>query len=181
MTILTIVDRHTLERRLTVALSNLIVDDWRLLTTWTPTSGASGERAIAAALGWHIKSAMERSWDVDCEYNRTGSAEATEVKRWRAPNEGATNEQLPPTVTPDVIVHHRGLDGKANNLLVLELKKTDRTASQSDLTRKSEVHPRHPGELRLPARCPAQPTSYPPRPEPTVDLDRIRKPEQGRS
>jgi hypothetical protein len=65
---------------------------------------------------------MERSWDVDCEYNRTGTAEAAAVKRWRASNKGATDGQLPPTVTPDVIVHRRGLPGRANNLLVLELK-----------------------------------------------------------
>ena len=125
VTVFTNVDRQTLERRLSVALSNLIVDDWRLLITWTPTAGASGERAIAAALGWHIKSVMERSWDVDCEYNRTGTAHAAAVKRWRASNEDATDGPLPPTVTPDVIVHRRSLGGKANNLLVLELKKAD--------------------------------------------------------
>jgi hypothetical protein len=116
-----------LERRLTLALSNLIVDDWRLLTTWAPSAGAGAERAIAAALGWHIKAVMERSWDVDCEYNRSGAADDAAVKRWLATSdEGVMDGQPPPTpVTPDLIVHRRGLRGKANNLFILELKKND--------------------------------------------------------
>jgi hypothetical protein len=124
---ITNVDRQTLERRLTVALSNLIVDDWRLLTTWAPSAGAGAERAIAAALGWHIKAVMERSWDVDCEYNRSGTADEAAVKRWLATSdEGATDGRPPPTpVTPDLILHRRGLHGEVNNLLVLEVKKND--------------------------------------------------------
>jgi hypothetical protein len=107
-------DRQTLERRLTVALSNLIVDEWRILTAWAPNVGAGSERAIASKLGWHINVLMERRWDVDCEYNRVGKAFETEVKRW--------NDAREP-VTPDLIVHRRGLRGRENNLLVLELKK----------------------------------------------------------
>jgi hypothetical protein len=123
---ITKVDRQTLERRLVVALSNLIVDDWRLLTTWAPSAGAGAERAIASALGWHIKAVMEQSWDVDCEYNRSSAAEQAVVKRWLASSDyGATDGPPPQPVTPDLIVHRRGLRGKANNLLVLELKKND--------------------------------------------------------
>ena len=69
---------------------------------------------------------MERSWDVDCEYNRSGTADEAAVKRRHASSEeGATDGQPSPPVTPDLIVHRRGLSGKANNLLVLELKKND--------------------------------------------------------
>jgi hypothetical protein len=109
-----------LERRLTIALSNLIVDDWRLLTIWAKKAGPAGERAVAAGLGWHIKALMERSWDVDCEYNRDGMAD--EVAPKRQSDAGATDGKL---VTPDLVVHRRGSSGRANNLLVLELKKND--------------------------------------------------------
>jgi hypothetical protein len=119
------VDGETLGRRLTVALSNLIVDDWRLLNTWAPSAGAGAERAIAAALGWHIKAIMERSWNVDCEYNRTGAAYEAAVKRWHASSRADATAGQPPPVIPDLIVHRRGLPGKENNLLVLELKKND--------------------------------------------------------
>ena len=105
---------------MTIALSNLIVDDWRLLTTRVPTAGAGGERAMTAALVWHVKAVMERSWDVDCEYNREDAGDGAEVKRWRA----LPDEQTPPTVTPDLIVHRRGLPGPENNLVVIEVKKS---------------------------------------------------------
>jgi len=113
------VNRETLERRLTIALSNLIVDDWRLLTTWVPTAGAGGERAICAALGWHVKAVMERSWDVDCEYNRVLTADEADVKR----RSTSSMSGVPPTVTPDLIVHRRGLAGRENNVVVIEVKK----------------------------------------------------------
>lgn len=107
-----------------VALSNLIVDDRRLLTAWVPTRGPGSERAIAAALGWHIKAIMERRWDVDCEYNRAGADRLTAVKRRHSPSAVriAGVGQGQSTVTPDLIVHRRGLHGRSNNLLVVELK-----------------------------------------------------------
>jgi hypothetical protein len=135
-------DRQTLERRLTVALSNLIVDDWRLLTTWAPNRRPGSERAIAAALGWHIRVIVERSWDVDCEYNRYGAADRSAVKRRRVDSSGGAPEDppRPPTVTPDLIVHRRGLHGTTNNLLVLELKTTEREArSPADRTSRGSL------------------------------------------
>jgi hypothetical protein len=113
--------RSTLARRLSIALSNLIVDDWRLLTTWAPVAGSGGERAIAFALGWHLKGVMERSWDVDCEYNRQGSGDAAAVKRWLV----SADQDRPPTITPDLIVHRRGRSGPDDNLVVIEIKKDD--------------------------------------------------------
>ncbi|MER7002396.1 hypothetical protein ABT297_05025 [Dactylosporangium sp. NPDC000555] len=115
--------RGTVQRRLTLALSKLIVDDWRLLSLRAPQPlGVGSERSIAAALGWHLKSVMERSWDVDCEYSRAGEGTQVDAKRWSAPPAGDTDSR-PPTVTPDLVVHRRGLPGPEHNLLVLELKK----------------------------------------------------------
>ncbi|WP_433080352.1 hypothetical protein ACQP1P_42855 [Dactylosporangium sp. CA-052675] len=117
--------RGTVQRRLTLALSKLIVDDWRLLSLRAPHPlGVGSERSIAAALGWHLKGVMERSWDVDCEYSRAGAGAHVDAKRWSEPRAGATGSRRP-TVTPDLVVHRRGLPGPEHNLLVLELKKND--------------------------------------------------------
>lgn len=104
--------RDTLERRLTVALSNLLVEDWRLLTVQALDSRAAvSEGSVAFALGWQVRSLIDRTWDVDCEYNRAGEGENAQVKR-----------RDDSVVRPDLIVHRRGLRGLRNNLLALELK-----------------------------------------------------------
>jgi hypothetical protein len=121
-----LVDRETLERRLTVALSNLIVDEWRLLTVWESAHGPGNERAAAAAFGWDLRAVMERFWDVDCEYNRRGVSDTAAVKRWANPPAGeASGRLVAPVVKPDLIIHRRGLSGPEDNLLVVELKKLD--------------------------------------------------------
>jgi hypothetical protein len=58
------------------------------------------------------------SWNVDCEFNRQGTAGARKLR-----NSGAQ-------VRPDVIVHHRGELSADHNLLVVEVKKY---ASDDDL------------------------------------------------
>lgn len=65
---LLVMERRALARRLRIAVSNLIVDDWRLLEVqaWDSNRPVS-ERSVAFALGWHLRMLLERSWDVDCD------------------------------------------------------------------------------------------------------------------
>ena len=113
------VQRDAVKRRLRLAISNLIVEDWRLLTVQAQErDNPVSERSVAFALGWHLRALMERRWDIDCEYNRADSGLAARVKRH--PNQPAAPLGTP--VTPDLIVHRRGDTGTENNLLVLELK-----------------------------------------------------------
>lgn len=62
-------------------------------------------------------------WDVDCEYNRDG---IDDPKCLHLPQrtEPTSTDVDAKTVFPDIIVHHRGLGGAQNNLLVVEIKKS---------------------------------------------------------
>lgn len=109
--------QSTLARRVRMALSRVIVDEWRLLTPWARGNNRPvSERAVAFQLGWHLRPLVERSWDVDCEYNREGLAGAAAIKR----ADGSAR-------LPDVIVHRRGMGTRMNNLLVIELKTNHET------------------------------------------------------
>ncbi len=113
--------RDAVQRRLRIAISNLILEDWRLLTVQANNSDQPvSEVSVASALGWHLRPLLDRSWDVDCEYNRAGRDLEAVIKRRRAPN--APDEELGRLVYPDLIVHRRGEKGRQNNLLALELK-----------------------------------------------------------
>jgi hypothetical protein len=108
--------QDTLKRKLSMALSRMLLDEWRLLSVWPegyrqPVS----ERAVAFQLGWYLRPLMDRRWDVDCEYNRSRSGEQAEVKH--------TDQG---TRSPDLIVHRRGMETETDNLLVLELKTNTR-------------------------------------------------------
>lgn len=97
-----------------MALSRVIVDEWRLLNLWiggNTNARPVSERAVAFQLGWYLRPLIERSWDLDCEYNREGVADAAAIKR---ADESAR--------LPDLIIHRRGMSMEENNLLVLELK-----------------------------------------------------------
>ena len=64
---------------------------------------------------------MERlfpEWNVDCEYDRDGQK--------RKAIEGIADcaqQKKSNNILPDIIVHHRGQEGREHNLLVIELKK----------------------------------------------------------
>lgn len=75
------------------------------------------ERTITGWLAEHLRPHFP-SWEVDCEYNRDGH----EVKR--------TNGQI---VVPDVIVHRRGTP---DNLLVIEVKKSNTTEPDDEVLTK---------------------------------------------
>jgi len=112
---------NTAQRKVRAALKRLVINEWRLLQTHVRGSPQPvSERAVAFQFGWHLRSLLEKTWDVDCEYNREGSGALTDIKR------------SPTARQPDLIVHRRGLAGPENNLLVLELKTNDRQQIGND-------------------------------------------------
>ncbi len=104
--------KNTLQRKLVMALSRMIVDEWSLISMRVPrVRRAVSERAVAFQLGWYLRPLLDRMWDIDCEYNRSGAGANADIKR------------IPESVClPDLIVHRRGDKTSAGNLLVLELK-----------------------------------------------------------
>ncbi|MDR1118796.1 MAG: hypothetical protein LBL01_05815 [Bifidobacteriaceae bacterium] len=102
-----------IEARLRTALVTLILDEYSLLETVQLPLPAS-ERVIASQLAWRLRTEYERSWDVDVEYNRVGHGSVGRAGRM---------SQVDPATRPvDISIHHRGLTGRNDNLMVLELK-----------------------------------------------------------
>jgi hypothetical protein len=69
---------------------------------------------IANQLAWRLRTEYERSWDVDVEYNRVGHGSAVKGR--------AVDQPDPATRPVDISIHHRGLTGRMDNLMVVELK-----------------------------------------------------------
>ncbi|RYV52725.1 hypothetical protein [Pengzhenrongella frigida] len=111
-----------LQSRVRIALTTTIVNEWSLLSGAGGTSRPS-ERAVAFHLGWYLRPMVEESWDIDCEYNRSGMYLEESVRL--VDDEGRR--------IPDLIVHHRGKLGPEHNLLLLELA-TDRADLDREAT-----------------------------------------------
>jgi hypothetical protein len=101
-----------IEARLRTALVTLILEEYSLLETVRLPVPAS-ERVIASQLAWRLRTEYERTWDVDVEYNRAGHGNRP------SPNRPAPDPETRPV---DISIHHRGLSGQGDNLLVVELK-----------------------------------------------------------
>jgi hypothetical protein len=102
-----------IEARLRTALVTLILDEYSLLETVQLPLPAS-ERVIANQLAWRLRTEYERSWDVDVEYNRVGHGSVGVAAKRNQPD--------PATRPVDISIHHRGLTGRNDNLMVVELK-----------------------------------------------------------
>lgn len=113
---------HDLQSRARIALTTTIVNEWSLLSHEGGTTRPS-ERAVAFHLGWSLRPMVEESWDIDCEYNRSGMHLEESVRL--VDDEGRR--------IPDLIVHHRGKLGPEHNLLLLELA-TDRATEEESAT-----------------------------------------------
>lgn len=79
------------------------------------------ERTVVAHIGWALRPEVASwlgSWDIDVEYNRwhRESMEEFTAKYLRG------SDGLEHCVYPDLIVHQRGRNGHAHNLLVVEAK-----------------------------------------------------------
>src|SRR5713101_6875714 len=85
----------------------------------------ANERSLTHRLALHLTPAFS-DWDVDCEYNRTGSEpKVIHVLGCK----GEPNDTNGSRVFPDILVHHRT---KPENLLVIEVKNS--TSNRSDDT-----------------------------------------------
>ncbi len=82
----------------------------------------SSERSMTHRLAYWLEDEF-LGWNVDCEYNRRGGKDI--AKRLALPNWQKKHcpDEDPPTAFPDIIVHHRTLGRRKNNLLVIEAKK----------------------------------------------------------
>lgn len=98
-----------LQSRVRIALTNTLVDQW---TLFAPSSGTSrpSPRTISFHLGWALRGTVERTWDVDAEYDRSGMVLEQSVRL----DEGSSRP-------PHLIVHRRGRLGPEHNLLLVEL------------------------------------------------------------
>ncbi|GAB2456976.1 hypothetical protein [Xylanimonas ulmi] len=100
---------HDVQARVRIALTTTLTNEWGLFTPKTGTSAPS-ERSIAFHLGWYVRPMIDESWDVDCDYERSGAAREPSM----AFGEGAQR-------APDLIVHRRGRVGPEDNLLLVAL------------------------------------------------------------
>ena len=98
------------------------------------------ERSISLKLASYIQykiNRLEKYWNVDCEYNRIGKDEIitkrfsnkdfiTKAKELLGNSEETLTSTKAISIFPDINIHHRGLTGSENNLLVIEIKKEER-------------------------------------------------------
>ncbi|MHA7229462.1 hypothetical protein ACVT98_09585 [Vibrio campbellii] len=104
-------NRASVTEKLTRALDKLVRDDAYLLEI------DANERSISHRLAVYLESEFTE-WHIDCEYNR----DIEDPKRLNIdPIRTDSTDTQGKTVFPDIIVHARG---QANNLLVIEMKKT---------------------------------------------------------
>jgi hypothetical protein len=75
------------------------------------------ERSTAHRLAVQMEQHFS-TWNVACEYDRDGQVQKSLMGIAQCNSRKATDEIL-----PDIVVHHRRGEGRANNLLVIELKK----------------------------------------------------------
>ncbi len=89
------------------------------------------ERSISFRLAMYLRvevDKIENGWNVDCEYNRIGTSKLEGEyfsKKMDLPvrTDITSEDTKARTVFPDINIHHRGKEGKENNLLVIEIKK----------------------------------------------------------
>lgn len=98
-----------LQARVRIALTTTLVDQW---TMFAPSAGTSrpSERTISFHLGWALSGTIEKTWDVDADYDRSGMVLEEAVRL-----DGGMHRP------PHLIVHQRGRLGPEHNLLLVEL------------------------------------------------------------
>ncbi len=100
---------HDVQSRVRIALTSTLTNEWGLFTPKTGTSAPS-ERSIAFHLGWYLRPMFDESWDMDCDYERTGAAREESLAFGTGVHRA-----------PDLIVHRRGRLGPEDNLLLVAL------------------------------------------------------------
>jgi len=116
-----------IQARVRIALTTTLINEWSLFAPATGTSHPS-ERSIAFHLGWCLRPMIDESWDMDCDYQRSGMALESSV----AFGEGVYR-------APDLIVHRRGRIGPEDNLLLVALS-ADFASTQDRAPSIDQVH-----------------------------------------
>lgn len=106
-----------IEERVSKSLQQLLLEDSFLFTI------NASERALTHRLAVYLEQQFPE-WNVDCEYNRAGDM----VKKIPLAYIESPSGK-PRKVFPDIIVHQRGM---GNNLLAIEIKKTNKSNPTSD-------------------------------------------------
>jgi len=104
------------------AVQRLLRDDYFLLEYDVH------EQTIAHRIAVYLEPVFSEH-HVDCEYNNDLDSE-TGRKRVRYPDQIEASD-----VRPDIVVHHRGLNGPQHNILVVELKKLPGTTEELNTDR----------------------------------------------
>jgi hypothetical protein len=99
-----------IQKKLKDAINQFVKNDYFLLEY------AVREEAISHRIAVYLES-LFTGYHVDCEYD--GDLDS-ETGRKRVKYEDKEAES---SVRPDIIIHHRGLNGRDHNQLVIELKK----------------------------------------------------------
>ena len=102
------------------------------------------ERTIAQQLAEYLGDRFA-GFQVDCEYNSDVDGEGGKKRVY---GEGLRDGGV---VYPDIIVHHRGLNGPEHNILVIEIKKPATVAHNGDRDRaklRSYTSSQEPNHLR---------------------------------
>lgn len=105
-------DKLEVQQKVQKAIERLLVRDCYLLEM------DLNERSISHKLASYLQDEFGEGWHVDCEYNRDHDIKKKLIIGLEPV---APDDDTATTVFPDIIVHHRG---SADNLLVIEMKKT---------------------------------------------------------
>lgn len=93
-----------------------------------------GERALVHRLGVYLeRDPLFAGWHVDCEYNRNGAPVPKKLLAALQARRNQGQKDATDLVTPDLIIHRRGVAGP--NLLALEAKPKGRTRPKIDLVK----------------------------------------------
>jgi hypothetical protein len=107
-----------IKQKMIRAYKKLLRHDFYLLQV------AANERSITHKFAEYLQREFP-SYNVDCEYNRTGiDSKTLDGLKSELKKEVPLDDEDATTVFPDIIVHHRGTK---NNLLVIEAKKDVKT------------------------------------------------------
>lgn len=121
-----------LKSKVNKAIDKLLKNDIFLLSV------NANERSISHKLAEYLQQAFD-DWNVDCEYNRDNHNEVKRIKNWRdrcIKNKLKSDDTDAKTVYPDIIIHHRN---SINNLLVIEIKKSNNSENHDCDVRKIEM------------------------------------------
>lgn len=122
---------YQIDRRLNIAIDTFRMNDIYLLIKDV------NERSITHKLATYMEQTFGKTYDVDCEYNRSIEESKTIrilKSKWEELNKhvgiaiAEDDALIDKTVYPDIIVHKRGKSNQ--NLLIIEVKKSTSSVTE---------------------------------------------------